>query len=138
MVQADGIGILNLLASYAQSCDDDLFDDFQALFKDDAIMTVAGTSLVGAQDIRAFVEEQQRAGLQGKHLIGNVRLVVDGDNATVSSDFFFFQWRDGRLQVTRSGRYDDVLGRVDHDWRFERHDVTFFQRDAMTPTTKAI
>ena len=135
--QADGVGVINLLASYAQTCDDDRFDEFEALFVDDAVMVVAGTTLTGANAIRTFVQEQQEAGLRGKHLIGNVLAAIDGEFAEVSSDFFFFQWIDRRLQVARCGRYLDVLRLERGAWRFVRHEVTFMPRATATPAVAA-
>lgn len=125
---ADATGVMNLLAAYAQHCDDDRFDDFEGLFSEDCVLRVAGDEVYGAAAIRAFVEGHQRAGLRGKHLIGNLRTEFDGDTASASSDFFFFQWVDGGLRVTRSGRYQDQLRRNGDGWQFVRHEVTFTPR----------
>ena len=58
-----------------------------------------------------------------QHVVVQPLIEIDGDTATVSSDFLYVQDRDGPL-ISHFGHYADVLARgADGVWRFRRRAI---------------
>lgn len=120
--------IRSLLASYCQLCDDGRFDEFQALFTDDAEFSVLGRTHRGPDAIRAFMERAQGPEQRGKHLISEPLIRLDGDatGAACTTDYAFVAHADGVLAITSTGRYVDRVVRVDGTtWRFASRRIVF-------------
>ena len=120
---ASGDAIRATLARYCQYLDDGRFDDWTALFAEDCEFRVMGLHLVGRDALRGFIEPAQSEEMRGRHLISEPLIEVDGNRATVTTDYAFV----GRdLAVQSSGRYHDVLVCGDDGvWRFLEREIVF-------------
>jgi uncharacterized protein (TIGR02246 family) len=111
------------LARYCQFLDDGRFDDWTALFTEDCEFRVMGRHLVGRNALRGFIEPAQTEETRGRHLISEPLVEVDGDRATVTTDYAFV----GRdLTVQSAGRYHDVMVCGDDgEWRIFEREIVF-------------
>jgi ketosteroid isomerase-like protein len=119
----DHAEIQRVLAEYCHAADEFRFDDFEALFTPDAIVTalLAGKTYHGPTEIRGFLEKQP-AEMQGLHVTVNPSVTVGGDEARVRADFFVLVTRGDSSVVGAWGRYRDRLVRRGDKWLFaERH-----------------
>jgi 3-phenylpropionate/cinnamic acid dioxygenase small subunit len=123
MNEIDEIAIARLVAEYCQLLDDGRFDEVIERFTDDGTFCFAGREVVGRPALLAYYDESQSADRRGKHLVTNLIIDVEGDRATVRSDFAFLARVDGVMIVRVVGRYDDEIHRIDGTWRFHRRDV---------------
>jgi uncharacterized protein (TIGR02246 family) len=120
--------IRHLLASYCHACDDGRFDDFAALFTEDAEFTVMGGTQTGRDAIKVWMAEAQPPERRGKHLISEPAITVDdgGATASVRTDYAFVARDKSGLIVLSSGRYLDRLARGDDGrWRFASRRIVF-------------
>jgi NAD(P)-dependent dehydrogenase (short-subunit alcohol dehydrogenase family) len=131
VVQAGGIGtmtdeeaIRRLLARFIQLRDDKQFDAWSGLFSDDAVFTYGSVRLEGRSAIRDHVASLL-ARDEGKHLCVNSVIDVDGDRASVSSDFAKLDPSTGGagFVIGTAGRYLDELVRIEGSWCIARRDV---------------
>jgi 3-phenylpropionate/cinnamic acid dioxygenase small subunit len=121
--------------TYAELLDGGRFDDFAALFEQSTYrIEHAGADQVseyrGAEEVLGFCK-QTRLYEDGtprtKHVITNVNIQLDGDQATASCYVTVFQQTEVLpLQPIASGRYIDRLERVDGTWRFADRLITGF------------
>ena len=125
--------IRSLLAAYCQVCDDGHFEEFGQLFVGNGSFVVMGTTHVGRDAIRAFMEAALPPERRGKHIISEplitlLPVVGGGLTATARTDYLFVgRLADGSLGVTSSGRYVDHLDRgPDGRWRFGQRQIVFF------------
>lgn len=108
--------ILEVLARYCHTCDDGDFDALVGLFAAGGTFTYGGSTVAGREALRAYFEQVQTSERRGKHLVANPVVELDGDRATVRSDWVFLLHVDGVLTPRLTGRYDDVLVRADGAW----------------------
>jgi hypothetical protein len=119
----DHAEIQRVLAEYCHAADEFRFDDFEALFAPDAIVTalLAGKTYRGPTEIRGFLEKQP-AEMRGLHVTVNPSVTVNGDEARARADFFVLVTRGESSVVGAWGRYRDRLVRRGDSWLFaERH-----------------
>ncbi len=113
-----------LLAKYWQYLDDRLETDWVDLFADDGLVEFEDTvarSHTQLADIAADLKNHQG----GKHLSSNELVIVDGDQASASSDVVFLSPdAEGTPIVRFYGRCDDTFRRTDC-WRFASRRITF-------------
>ena len=114
--------IRRLLAQYCQLLDDGSFDQWIELFSDDIEFVVMGMHKHGPEEVRNFVEPNQQAEARGKHMLSEPWIVIDGDYASVTTDF---AWVSKQGTVGQSGRYHDRIVRQTKGWRFQRRDIVF-------------
>lgn len=130
----DEWAIRRTLERYCRAVDDNEFRSVAELFTNDAILEFGGQLLDGREQIRDYFDAVHGAGpapVTGVHLLGNCIVDIDGDAATVSTDFVHV-WRVGSGdgidaaailagehlgQIPIAGRYIDRMRRVDGDWR---------------------
>jgi 3-phenylpropionate/cinnamic acid dioxygenase small subunit len=110
------------LAAYCQALDDGRFDEWVGLFSDDVAFSVMGRVERGPAALRAFVEPVQQAGSRGRHVLSEPLIAVDGDVATVTTDFCFIS---PELTVTAAGRYHDLLARDGDGWLIAAREIVF-------------
>ena len=116
--------IRQLLARFIQLRDDKQFNAWSELFTYDGTFTYGTVRLEGRAAIREHV-----AGLlardEGKHLCLNSVIDVDGNRASVSSDFAKLDPAAGGAGyvIGTAGRYVDELMRIEGSWRIARRDV---------------
>ncbi len=106
-------------------CDDGRFEEWAALFADDARFHVMGRTYEGRSTIRAFIEKGQAPDLRGKHLCGAPLIIEDGfgGHARAWTDFAFVAKSN---EISSAGRYHDHLVRGGDDrWRFTLREIVF-------------
>ncbi len=118
----DEAEIRRLLAQYCQLLDDGFFDEWIELFSDDIEFVVMGMHKHGRAEVRDFVEPNQQAEARGKHMLSEPWIVIDGDNASATTDF---AWVSKQGTVGQSGRYHDRIVRQTDGWRFQRREIVF-------------
>jgi 3-phenylpropionate/cinnamic acid dioxygenase small subunit len=116
--------IRRLLARFIQLRDDKQFHAWSELFTYDATFTYGTVRLEGRTAIREHVAVLL-ARDEGKHLCLNSVIDVDGNRASVSSDFAKLDPAAGGagFVIGTAGRYVDELVRIDGSWRIARRDV---------------
>ena len=114
--------IRRLLARYCQLLDDGFFDQWIELFSDDIEFVVMGMHKHGHDEVRNFVEPTQQAEARGKHILSEPWIVIDGDEASVTTDF---AWVSKQGTVGQNGRYHDRIVRQPRGWRFQRREIVF-------------
>ncbi|MGH9188295.1 MAG: nuclear transport factor 2 family protein [Acidimicrobiales bacterium] len=127
----DEEGIRQTLARYCQLCDDGRFEEFAALWTDEAVFSVPGRdAVVGRGAIRAFMEKAQPPERRGKHMCSNSIIDVQGDEARVVSDYVFVAGPGGAYTITSAGRYHDRIVRDPEtgDWHFAQRRIEFAKR----------
>jgi hypothetical protein len=123
--------ILALLAANAMHNDLAEWDEYGALFTDDAVLHCFGRDYVGRDAVVAFTARRHL----GKHMLSTPAIEIDGETARVVVDHAFFRYPD--LALFGVGVYKDELVKIDGTWKFVRREVTVHGHHAeMTAATK--
>ena len=123
----DELAVHRVLARYCHTIDDGAFDEFGALWADDAEFVLRGTVTRGRDAIRDAIEAMQPPERRGRHLTMNAVVDVEGDVAHAVSDFLFFgRDPDAPAALRYIGRYHDEFTRTDVGWKFRRREIEFF------------
>ena len=116
------IAIVNLASRYAHALDECDWDALAACFTSDAVVefTANPEPLRGQKAIVDFIRTGRTRFDVTQHVIGTPSVQVDGDMAQAS--FYVVAQhvvsRDGHTRRCLVGvRYDDVVRRVEEDWR---------------------
>lgn len=112
--------ILNLLGRYAHTVDGRDYESFGELFAEDALLEVGEHRLEGRDKVVAAVSRTGGRSAPGRHVGANVAVTIDGDRATVTSDFLVFS---STCELQQIGRYEDELVKADGTWRFARRHI---------------
>jgi 3-phenylpropionate/cinnamic acid dioxygenase small subunit len=129
----DKLAIRDLLERYMRYNDDGDLDRILELFEPDAAYQVMGHVLIGRQQIGEFLQArgfshdrpawtepgQLLNQTRSAHISSNPIIDIDGDRATVESDFQVARRdSDGRARIVLLGRYRDEVRRgSDGKWR---------------------
>lgn len=112
------LAIQRLLADYAAAIDGRDFDALDDVFLPGATLDYRSSG--GPRDAFPAVRDWLREALSvvefTQHLVTNMRIDVDGDEAT-SSAYFFHPMKAGDASFLVSGVYDDRLRRTSGGWR---------------------
>jgi 3-phenylpropionate/cinnamic acid dioxygenase small subunit len=123
---SDEWGVMTALARYCHTCDDGRWDEFGALFTEDAVLWIGEEATVGRDAIRTAIASIQTPERRGLHTTSNIDLTVEGDTAHAVSNFVFYRWRtDGAAIPAILGRYVDDLRFEDGAWRFTVRRIVF-------------
>ena len=122
--------IRELLARYCFHLDVDEFDAMAALFTPDGIWDTAFATGRGRDGIAA----QARAIATGPrprrvHLTTNIVIELNGDSASVRSNWLLFQNTPAGPAIGSGGAYDDQLVKVDGRWLFRHRRIDRFIAD---------
>ena len=110
--------ILGLLADYSATADQGRSGELAALFVEDGAMLVFGREFSGRDAIARFMDRAVR----GKHISAVPKIDLDGDEATVRSDYVFFRGSDSAL--FSAGFYlDELVRTAEAGWRFVRREI---------------
>jgi uncharacterized protein (TIGR02246 family) len=115
-----------LLAAYRRALDEKDFEAYADLFGDDGEFVTGGRSFRGRAEILAMLAELQatralsQAAGDDRHLVSNVEITVDGDDATAHSTWVYLTREGDGPQLALVGHYDDVIRRTAAGWRFAR------------------
>jgi hypothetical protein len=136
----DRFEIDELLTRYAQAIDDRAFDLLDSVFTPDAHVdyTSAGGIAGDYAAIKAWLTDVLGLFPAYQHLVGNRRVVLDGDTATAVSMFHNpMAMADGTLFFC-GGEYHDRLVRTPDGWRIaERVERTAYATAAIPTTNPA-
>jgi len=120
---ADRLAIDDLLTRYAMAVDDGDWDALDTVFTPDATIdyTSAGGIRGSYPEVKAWLEKALAPFPVRQHMIGNKRVAIDGDRATVRA-YFFNPMRltlaDGTSRSAPSGGYyNHRLIRTPEGWR---------------------
>jgi len=120
---ADRLAIDDLLTRYAMAVDDGDWDALDTVFTPDATIdyTSAGGIRGSYPEVKAWLEKALAPFPVRQHLIGNKRVAIDGDRATVRA-YFFNPMRltlaDGTSHsAPGGGYYNHRLIRTPEGWR---------------------
>ncbi|MGD0394273.1 MAG: nuclear transport factor 2 family protein [Acidimicrobiales bacterium] len=116
--------IRRTLSEYSQRCDDGRFEEWADLFTEDARFVLSGQVTEGRDSIRTLMEAMMPPERRGQHVTSNSLVDVDGDSARVSTDYLFVRPTPEGPTIVAAGRYDDVLARQGHRWRFRERAIT--------------
>jgi 3-phenylpropionate/cinnamic acid dioxygenase small subunit len=118
---------LQMYAEYAHRVDDGRIGEWSKIFDDDGVMAVRGEEHHGPEGIYAYLTKARVDGVPStaRHLITNVRVDIDGDDATMRSDFTHVRVTDGVAVTEMVGAYRTTMRWRDDEWKFVRHEVTF-------------
>ena len=114
-----------LVASYGERLDAGDLDGVAALFRHAAWRSGTRT-LTGVAAVRAVYDDVilYDGVPHTRHVMGDVVVAVDGDDATSRCSFTVFQARpDFPLQPVLVGRYHDAFACVDGEWEFRERMV---------------
>jgi uncharacterized protein (TIGR02246 family) len=116
--------IRRTLAEYSHRVDDGRFDQLEELFTEDARFLVLGSVHQGRAAIRSYLESVQGDGSRGKHVTTNSIVDVDGDTASVVTDYLLVRPTSSGVGIVAAGRYHDELARQPDRWRFTSRTIS--------------
>jgi uncharacterized protein (TIGR02246 family) len=124
-----------LLTDYGRFLDARDLAAYSKLFaKDGEWVGGFGSSNKGPAEVLTFMQKNLGTGPNRNnsfHILSNFEIDVKGDTATAWSRWtFVVPAADGKLVISQSGRYDDLLVREDGKWRFKRRTAS---NDIPTP-----
>ena len=123
---ADELGIRRTLAAYCQHLDDGDFGALAHQFTaDGTIQFEDRNGATGRAEIEAWFAETSAPGRRGRHLTVNTIIELDGDQATVRSDFAFLGFLHGELRPLFAGRYHDDFVRDEGRWLIRQRTAVF-------------
>jgi uncharacterized protein (TIGR02246 family) len=124
---SDKDAIRELLARYCFYLDDERFDDMAALFTQDGVWETAFGTGTGHDGI---VAQARRIANQPRprrvHLTTNIVIDLDGDTATVQSNWVLCQNTSSGPAIGSGGAYHDRLVKQDGQWRFRHRRIDRF------------
>jgi ketosteroid isomerase-like protein len=113
----DWHAVYDVLVRYAAAIDRQDFEGAGDCFTADASATYGGIELRGGRpQIVGFLRDAMATTSASTHLVGGVRIRIDGDQADAEQSAVAFRVENGRLLV-RGLRYTDRLRRADPGWR---------------------
>jgi len=107
------------IAEYCHLTDSGDFDGWVKLFAEDGAFRMFGNDIVGHPALRAFIAQDQPPELRGLHLTTDSAITLQGDRATVRSNFIFAAGGDAAGVVVAAGRYLDILVPRGDAWLFK-------------------
>lgn len=134
------LAIQRTLAGYCQLCDDGEFQRLGEQFAPKGVFVYAGQQVTGRDALERWFERAQPPQRRGKHLTTNAIIDVDveGDRASVVSDFVFVRLVDGVVRPEMAGRYRDAFVQIGDQWLIERRDVEMMGSPAGQPARPQI
>ena len=121
------------IAEYCHRTDQGDFDGWVALFTEDGVFRMPGVEVTGREALRAFIGRDQPAEMRGLHLVTDIAITLNGDNAEVRSNFLFVAGGDAAAVVVTGGRYLDVLVPVGDGWLFKLRETELILPVATQP-----
>jgi len=123
---ADELGIRRTLAAYCQHLDDADFGALAHQFTaDGSILFEDRNGATGRAQIEAWFAESYTPERRGRHLTVNTIIDLDGDRATVRSDFAFLGFHGDDLRPLYAGRYHDDFVRDEGRWLIRQRVAVF-------------
>ncbi|HEY6131735.1 MAG TPA: nuclear transport factor 2 family protein [Halioglobus sp.] len=115
---ADTLAIREVLDEYCLRLEVNPFEDWLALFTDDAVYEVYGKTLRGRESIADMLSKAPH----GVHLGGPLRIEIDGDQAETVQNYVFYGDND---KYSNRGWYYRTLVRTHAGWKISHTRVEF-------------
>lgn len=116
--------IKGLRAAYSHTIDRAIdsgsWDDFTALYTDDAVVDYPQATLRGPDEIETFGHDLEELYEYSMHTVQMPQIEVDGDEATGRWYMLVFYVAADGSEGHALGYYEDEYRRVDGEWRFAR------------------
>ena len=133
MAEDDKNAIRELLGTYCFRLDADRFEDMAALFTEDGVWDTAFGKGTG----RAGIVAQARGIATGArprraHLTTNIVIELDGDRATVQSNWVVIQNTPNGPNIGSGGAYADRVVKRDGRWWFEYRKIDRYIADGLS------
>ena len=122
--------IRTLLLNYGRYFDERRLEEYANLFAENGEWVGGPTVARGPAEVlemvtRTVAEIPTAPGRRNFHVMTNMIVAVDGDEATAWSRYtFYMPGEDGQPDPVVTGVYDDRLIRVDGEWKFLRRQLT--------------
>lgn len=113
--------IRELYARYARTIDSGDYDGWVDCFTDDGVFESSRFGRhAGAQELRHFtaIYRESLGGAQVRHVITNVSFELEGDHGAGNCYLVYYHTKDGRVQQTAVGQYQDRLRKSGGRWKF--------------------
>ncbi len=112
--------VRELYNRYALSWDEDRAADLARCFTPDAVFESPRGRFVGREAILENMANVNRALGSGRqrHVTTNLSIRLEGDRGTATAYFIYCVGRQGKLEVTAFGKYEDELRKSDGRWFF--------------------
>ena len=123
---ADRFAIDDLVTRYTMAVDDADWDVLDTVFTDDAVLdyTAAGGIRGPRDQVKQWLRDAMSPFPVRQHMIGNKRVVIEGDTATVRAYFFNPMMIEGASGETTfapgGGYYNFRLVRATEGWRSDQ------------------
>lgn len=118
--------IEQLRARYCHLLDDCAWPEFIALFTEDGVFQGLKERIEGREALMQFFSvEVPKLAEKFWHFCTNGTVEIDGDTATGRITLEYLSVTDG-VSYVAAGHYDDVLQRVDGQWRFKSRIITWY------------
>ena len=119
----DRAEINDLYVRYAYAFDGADADGYAALYMPDGRFSPPGIDpAVGTEALRDFVASRSSEMPGMRHVIANILIEPDGDNAKGRAYFICYRI-DDHFRLQNFGRYEDTFARHEGEWRFATRDV---------------
>jgi hypothetical protein len=132
----DEHAIQRLLTQYNRCLDDGRIEALVELFADDGRLKSMGKDAVGRAAIGAFfgLGSPRPAKVSGQHVLSNILIDWDGDEASAVSDFTYIRRSAaGASSIVLAGRYLDRFVRTPAGWRFSLREAVALARPDADP-----
>ena len=133
--EAEKNAIRELLATYCFHLDNDRFAEMAALFTEDGIWDTAfgkGTGRDGIAARAGSIATPGAARPRRVHLTTNIVIVLNGDTATVRSNWTVIQNSANGPKIGSGGAYQDQVVKQNGQWLFRYRKIDRFLADGLT------
>jgi uncharacterized protein (TIGR02246 family) len=121
---ADVTEMHQLYAAYCLAVDDGDGKAFSSCFTEDGSVDTGGPSISGTDQLESFAEGVPASVPGIRHVVSNVHVVGDGDDAQGRAYVIAYSAAGGKASLLITGRYRDSLRRVDGTWLFAKRHFT--------------
>ena len=121
----DVVAIQNLLAEYNHCIDGGEAEAWADLFAPDGSLDTGMAAVVSGRDTFIEFVKNTNAIVPGpRHIISNVSIAVDGNNASGRCYLQLWVPSEDGPKIMLTGRYRDTFVKLDGNWRFLRRHMT--------------
>jgi uncharacterized protein (TIGR02246 family) len=124
-VPTDEEAIRNLIGLHSQLTDDGDYERRVELYTEDGVFAMGDAISTGREEIVAAFAATSAPERRGKHITANTVMDIDGDTASVQTDFFFSLPSADGLKPLAAGRYFDTFVKADGRWLYRERRITF-------------
>ena len=119
--------IRELYARYAHTIDEGRFDEWIQCFTDDGVFESPRFGKhSGREGLRRFcaIYKDSLGGAKPFHQMTNVLFKIEGEHASGCCYLTYYHCKQNKASLSAAGHYNDVLRKVDGQWRFQSRKVT--------------